>query len=172
MVEVGVPFLADAEQAKVDQPDHAGHNPVAGQAAVPQVLRGGRPQSGQRAGEPEHVPELLGVALLPPELVVEVLRRPLLSVPVAWIWPSGSGAIQTSAQAGGIRSARIRSSVAASVICVGGLVEYRKPYPSLTRVMPGPCVSLRTRPGTAASDEASALMRTQGKRRNVDADHG
>jgi hypothetical protein len=79
VVEVGVPLLADAEQAEVDQPDHAGHDPVAGQAAVPQVLRGGRPQPGQRAGEPEHVPELLGVALLPPELMVEVLE-PALAV--------------------------------------------------------------------------------------------
>jgi hypothetical protein len=79
VVEVGVPFLADAEQAEVDQPDYAGHDPVAGQAAVPQVPRGGRSQPGQRAGEPEHVPELLGVALLPPELVVEVLE-PALAV--------------------------------------------------------------------------------------------
>src|SRR6185437_11926347 len=46
---------------------------------MPQIVRGGRPQPGERVGEPEHVPELLGVALLPPEPVVEVLD-PVLAV--------------------------------------------------------------------------------------------
>jgi len=77
VVEFGVPFPADAEHAEVDQPDHAGHDPVAGQAAVPQVGCRSRPQPGQRVGEPEHVPELLGVALLPPEPVVEILEPAL-----------------------------------------------------------------------------------------------
>ena len=57
----------------------------------------------------------------------------MLSVPVAWMWPSGSGEIQTSAQAGGIRSARIRSSVAASLISAPARSRYRKPSPALTR---------------------------------------
>ncbi|HEY1852966.1 MAG TPA: hypothetical protein VGG40_00135 [Solirubrobacterales bacterium] len=42
--------------------------------------------------------------------------RPAASIPVACRWPSGSGQIQTSFQAGGIASSRIRASVSSSSI--------------------------------------------------------
>src|SRR5229473_3320704 len=42
--------------------------------------------------------------------------RSRLSTPVPWMWPSGSGEIHTFSQAGGILSARMRSSVSSSVI--------------------------------------------------------
>lgn len=41
--------------------------------AAAQVPHGGRPQRGQRVGEPEHVREFLGIALLAPHLVISVL---------------------------------------------------------------------------------------------------
>ena len=74
MVQLGVPLSADAEQAEVDQPDHAGEDPVPFQAPAPQVLHGPVPQCGQRAGEPEHVRELLIVPLRTPHRVLEVLQ--------------------------------------------------------------------------------------------------
>ncbi len=73
MVQLGVLLAADAEQAEVDQPDGAGDDAVPVEVAALQVLQGGRPQRGERAGEPQHVGELLGVSLLSPELVVAVL---------------------------------------------------------------------------------------------------
>src|ERR1700730_8425939 len=73
VVQLGVLLAADTEQAEVDQPDSAGGDTVAMQAAALQVVYGGRPQRGQRAGEPQHVSELLGVALLSPQPVVQVL---------------------------------------------------------------------------------------------------
>jgi hypothetical protein len=42
--------------------------------------------------------------------------RPALSIPVAWSFAYGRGEMRTSRHAGGIRSASIRSSAAASVI--------------------------------------------------------
>jgi hypothetical protein len=70
---LGVLLAADPEQSLVDQPDHAGRDPVEVEVAAPQVGRGGRAQAGQGAGEAQHVRELLRVALLAPQLVVAVL---------------------------------------------------------------------------------------------------
>src|ERR1700735_3720021 len=67
------------------------------------------------------------------------------------MWPSGSGEIQTSVQAGGIARALIRSSVSASVTGAPKGSSYRKRAPSRRREIPGPCGSLRVSPGTAAS---------------------
>ena len=165
VVEFGVPFPADAEHAEVDQPDHAGHDPVAGQAAVPQVVRGGRPQPGQRVGEPEHVPELLGVALLPPEPVVEVLE-PALAVGARGLDVAERVRRDPDVRPGGRDPQRPDPVQRRGVGDLrAGRVEVAEPPSSRTRLMPGPCGSLRTRPGTAAaSGDASRLMRTQGRR--------
>ena len=73
MVQLGIFFAADPEQAEVDQPDGAGRDAVTIQTNSRQVLHSGRPQRRQNAGEPQHVKELLGVALFAPLLVVAVL---------------------------------------------------------------------------------------------------
>ena len=41
--------------------------------------------------------------------------RPRWSIPVAWMWPPGYGQIQTSSQAGGIASSRMRARISSSV---------------------------------------------------------
>jgi hypothetical protein len=74
MVQLGVLLAAEAEQAEVDQPDSAGRDAVAGEVATLQVRHGGSPKPGQGAGEPQHMRELLSVALLSPQRVVDVLR--------------------------------------------------------------------------------------------------
>src|SRR5487761_116445 len=73
MVKLGIFLAPDAEQAEVDQPDGAGHDPVPVEVAALQVLQRGRPQRRERAGEPQHVGKLLRVSLLSPEPVVAVL---------------------------------------------------------------------------------------------------
>src|SRR6266446_9363116 len=73
VVQLGVLLAADAKQAEIDQPDSASGDTVPIQAAALQVLHGGRPQRRQSAGEPQHVSELLGVALVSPQRVVDVL---------------------------------------------------------------------------------------------------
>ena len=150
MVQLGIFLAPDAEQAEVDQPDGAGHDPVPVEAAAPQVLQRGRPQRRERAGEPQHVGKLLRVSLLSPELVVAVLG-PATAVHAGGLdMSSGSGEIQTLVQAGGMAIAPMRSSVSASVTSVPDRSRYRKPSRVLNRVMPGPRRSLRTSPGTAA----------------------
>src|SRR4051794_32354925 len=52
--------------------------------------------------------------------------------------PEATGQIQTSFQAGGITSARIRSSVAGSVTGWPPASTYVKPFPRRRRVSPGP----------------------------------
>ena len=59
-------LTADPEQAEVDQPDRAGGDPIPVERSPAQVVHGGGPQRGQRGGEPQHVVELLRIALLPP----------------------------------------------------------------------------------------------------------
>src|ERR1700678_3311875 len=81
--------------------------------------------------------------------------------------PSGSGDIQTPVQAGGMASPPMRSSVSASVTSLPDGSRYRKPSPTLARLMPGPCGSLRTSPATAAAD-TSRLITTQRIRRPSD----
>ena len=74
MVKLRVFLPADAEQAEVDQADSARGYPVTIEAAaVAKISQGGGPQRGQSAGKAEHVRELLDLALLTPDLVVEVL---------------------------------------------------------------------------------------------------
>ena len=73
VIEFGVLLPADPEQAEVDQPDRGRGHAVAVEVAAAEVGHRGGPQRGQRAGEPQHVRELLGVALLTPHLVVAVL---------------------------------------------------------------------------------------------------
>ena len=73
MVQLGVLLPADAKQPEVDQAHGACGHPITVQVAAAEISHGGRPQRGQRGGELEHVRELLGVALLTPQLVVEVL---------------------------------------------------------------------------------------------------
>jgi hypothetical protein len=113
-------------------------------------MQSGGPQGRQRAGEAEHVLELLDIALLPPELVVAVLSPARLSTPVAWIWPSGSGEIQMSFQAGGMPRAWMRSNVSACVISAPDGAQYPNSPPRHTRVIPGARESLRVSPATAA----------------------
>ena len=73
MVQLGIPFAAEPEQAEINQPDGAGRDAVTIQITSRQVRHGSRPQRWQNAGEPQHVNELLGVALFAPLLVVAVL---------------------------------------------------------------------------------------------------
>src|SRR5260370_13947182 len=73
--------------------------------------------------------------------------------------PSGSGEIQTSVQPGGMTSAATRRRASALVISAPNGSWYLKPPPTRSRVMPGPCGSLRVSPGTAAAgDDARALI--------------
>jgi hypothetical protein len=55
-------------------------------------------------------------------------------MPVAWMWPKGSGEIQTSRQAGGMTSAVIRATISASVIRSPFSSRYMKPLPQRRRV--------------------------------------
>jgi hypothetical protein len=73
VIEFGVLLPADPEQAKVDQPDRGRGHAIAVQAAAAEIPQRRRPQRGQRIGEPEHVRELLLLALLTPHAVVAVL---------------------------------------------------------------------------------------------------
>ena len=73
VVKLCVPLAADAEQAKVDQPHSACRDVIPVQRPPPQVAERCRAQPRQGAREPQHVLELLLVALLPPELVIAVL---------------------------------------------------------------------------------------------------
>jgi hypothetical protein len=66
MVQLGIPLAADAEQAEIDQPDRTRNDALAVHVGTVQVLRRSRAQGWQRAGKPQHVSELLSVALLPP----------------------------------------------------------------------------------------------------------
>jgi hypothetical protein len=74
VIELGVLLPSDPEQAEIDQPDRGRGHPIAVEAAAAEISQRRRPQRGQRVGEPEHVRELLLVALLAPHLVVAVLR--------------------------------------------------------------------------------------------------
>ena len=73
VIELGVLLPADPEQAEIDQPDRGRGHALAVEVVAAEIGHYGRPQPGQRAGEPQHVPELLGVALLAPHLVIAVL---------------------------------------------------------------------------------------------------
>ena len=73
VVKLGVTLTTKPEQAKVDQPYRAGGYPVPVEPTPDQVMAGSDAKSGQRASEPQHVLELLRVALFPPPPVVAVL---------------------------------------------------------------------------------------------------
>ena len=73
VVKLGVPLATEPEQAEIDQPHRAGGYPVPVEPAPAQVMNSSDAQRGQHAGEPQHVLELLHIALLPPQLVVAVL---------------------------------------------------------------------------------------------------
>ena len=83
VVQLGVPFPADAEQAQVEQAHGAGRHPVPVQVPAAHVPQGRLAQPGQRQREPEHVRELLLVPVLAPPVVVAVLG------PVPAIDPGG-----------------------------------------------------------------------------------
>jgi hypothetical protein len=68
-----VVLAADPEEPAVEQPHRAGEDLLARQRLGGEVAIDVAPQRGQRAGEPDHVVELLLVAALAPALVVEVL---------------------------------------------------------------------------------------------------
>src|SRR5271169_6957921 len=72
------------------------------------------------------------------------------------MWPSGSGEIQTLCQAGGSASARMRCSVARSVISAPAGSRYPNPSATRTLLIPGLRGSLRESPGTA--DEPVTIM--------------
>ena len=115
VIQLGVLLPADAEQAEVDQADRGGGHPVTIEMPAAQIPHGGRPQRGQRAGEAEHVRELLGVALLAPHLVIPVLG-PAAAVDAGGLDVTERvGEIQTSFQAGGIPRAPMRRRVSGLV---------------------------------------------------------
>ena len=72
----GVVLGADTEEPAVEEAHSAGEDALARQPALGEVLRGLPAQAGQGAREPQHLVELLLVAPLPPERVVEVLAPP------------------------------------------------------------------------------------------------
>src|SRR5436305_277415 len=59
-------------------------------------------------------------------------------MPVAWMWPIGSGQIHTSSHAGGIARATIRSITSGSVTRLPSSSRYSKPMPRRRRRSPGP----------------------------------
>ena len=59
-------------------------------------------------------------------------------MPVACRCPRGYGQIQTSSQAGGIPSSRMRSTTSGASIRVPSSSRYSKPLPRRRRVIPGP----------------------------------
>ena len=71
---------------------------------------------GQPLGEADELVELRLLLARAELRVVEVLPPPAPSTPVACSFAPARGEIQTSCQAGGIASASMRSSSAASVI--------------------------------------------------------
>ena len=77
---------------------------------------------------------------------------------MAWIWPCGSGEIQTSFQAGGMASALTRWSVRALVMTAPDGSRYRKLPSRRTRVIPGPRGSLRVSPETADGAGSPAAL--------------
>ena len=62
---------------------------------------------------------------------------PCASRPVAWRWPFGDGQIQTSVQAGGIASLRIRASVSSSLMTVPSGALKTHPSVAISRRIPG-----------------------------------
>ncbi|MDP9344175.1 MAG: hypothetical protein M3P44_00340, partial [Actinomycetota bacterium] len=76
LVAHGVVLAADAEEAAVEQARSRRTDVVEGQVPRRQVCVHARTQLGERAGEDDHVVELLEVAPLAPALVVEVLLAP------------------------------------------------------------------------------------------------
>ena len=63
MIQFGVPFAADAERPRSIGRTALAVVPVPVELQAFEVAHRGRAQRGQRGGEPQHVHELLGVAL-------------------------------------------------------------------------------------------------------------
>ena len=76
LVRDGVVLGADPEEAAVQQPHGAGQHVVAVELVAGEVRGDALAQRGQRAGELDHVVELLLVAALAPARVVQVLLAP------------------------------------------------------------------------------------------------
>ncbi len=130
LVLLGVRLAPDPKESEIEQSHRPRQDALAGQVvAVEQGDR--RPaESGQAASEREHAVELLAVA--PPRHCswYRYCLRPAESIPVAWRWPRGSGQIHTSAHAGGIASARIRSIARESAQRRARRVAVFEPAPS------------------------------------------
>ena len=133
VIQLGILFASDTEEAEVDQPDSAGGYPAAVEAAAAQVMQSGGPQGRQRAGEVEHVLELLGIALLPPEPVEPPmpLPAPRNSLPLT---PSalaaGSGAVMSGQDVTTPTSPMPRA-------CTGALIWDASPTRIVTRRFSG-----------------------------------
>ena len=147
-VQPGVLVVADPDQRQLEQADDRREDLLAGQARPAEVAVDLLADRRQRPGERD---EPLVLRRFAPGPVSGGgsgnCLRPRASRPVAWRWPSGSGQIQTSVQAGGIASDRIRSSVSRSRIRRPSGSTYVKPRPARRRLMPG---SRRSSGGGAA----------------------
>src|SRR5262249_18355127 len=90
-VLVGVLLAADPEEAAVEQRDREAEDTLTREPVAVEQPLGRRPQTWKAAREPEHLVELLAVALLTPDRVVEILppaggvrpHRLQMPVPVA-----------------------------------------------------------------------------------------
>src|SRR5205085_8154764 len=76
-----VALAADPEQPQIEQPERARENALANQPAPRQILDRALTKRRQRASEPDHLVELLAVAVLAPTLVVEILLASRVVLP-------------------------------------------------------------------------------------------
>ena len=107
-------LVPDTNQRRLEQPDDRRQHALAGQRRLFEIGAHAPADRGQRAGKRDHAPVLHAVAHFGPARMIAILLAPRASRPVTCRWPCGSGEIQTSRQAGGITSDRMRASVAAS----------------------------------------------------------
>jgi hypothetical protein len=126
------------------------------------VLRRGSADDRQRAREAQHLVELLLVAPSAPLRVVEVLPPSAASVPDRLDVAERYGQIQTSFQAGGMTSSRMRSSTSSSSIRSPFSSRYSNPRPRAAPEDPGLAQSLRRRRGIEAVLPCECLAETGG----------
>jgi hypothetical protein len=89
--------------------------------------------------------------------VIAVLLAAFASRPVAWMWPSAKGQIQTPVQAGGIAKALIRFSTSDSESFDPSGRVYVNAFPAFLRRMPGRASETYLRPADSAASLGSII---------------
>ena len=137
LVLLGVRLAADPKESEIEQAHRPRQDALAGQVlAVEQG--GGRPaKSGQAAANASMRSNFSRSRRARHCSWYRYCLRPAESIPVAWRWPRGSGEIHTSAHAGGIASARIRSIVRESRSGAPVASRYSNPRPRPRLEIPG-----------------------------------